>query len=117
MTIANLVENMWMVQYPWTVDITYDRVGEFLGHEFKFILIEQEYGINNKPYYPGNPQVNATIERIHQVLGNPVRTNNIQETYVDDADPLLGILVASFFAVQSTHHHTKQKIPGQLVFG
>ena len=35
MTIANLVETMWMVQYPWPVEITYDRGGEFLGHKFK----------------------------------------------------------------------------------
>ena len=29
----------------------------------------------------------------------------------------MGILVASAFAVRSTYHRTKDKIPGQLVFG
>ena len=46
MTIVNLVETTWMVQYPWTVEIIYYQGGEFLGHEFKSILIENEYGIN-----------------------------------------------------------------------
>ena len=40
-TIKNLVETTWLVRYPWPVDIMYDRVGEFLGHKFKNILIEK----------------------------------------------------------------------------
>ena len=27
MTITNLVETIWLVQYPWPVEITYDREG------------------------------------------------------------------------------------------
>ena len=27
MTITNLVETIWLVQYPWPVEITYDRGG------------------------------------------------------------------------------------------
>ena len=87
MPIANLVETMWMVWYPWPVDITYDLRGEFLGHEFKNILIENEYVIKTKPASPGNPQANVILETIHQVLGNTVLTYNIHETYVDNADP------------------------------
>ena len=55
-TIENLVETTWLVRYPWPVDIMYDRVGEFLGHNFKNSLIENEYGIKNKPDSPWNPQ-------------------------------------------------------------
>ena len=55
MTIANLVETTWLVRYPWSLEITYDQGGELLGHEFKNILIEQEYGMNNKPYSSVNP--------------------------------------------------------------
>ena len=79
--------------------------------------MENEYDIKTKPFSPGNPQLNATIEIIHQVLGNLVRTYNPQETHVDDADPFMGILAAADFEVQSTHQRTKLKIPGQLVFG
>ena len=35
MKIVNLVETMWLVRYPWPVEITYDQGGEFLGREFK----------------------------------------------------------------------------------
>ena len=37
MTIANLVETMWLVQYPWWVEITYDQRGDFIGHDFKIV--------------------------------------------------------------------------------
>ena len=61
--------------------------------------------------------MNANIERIYQVLGNLVRTYNLQESYVDDTDPFMGILNTAAFAVQSTYHRKKDKSLGQLVFG
>ena len=41
MKISKLVETTRLVLYPWQVEITYDRGGEFLGHEFKSSLIEK----------------------------------------------------------------------------
>ena len=59
--------------------------------------------------YPGNPQANVTIEIIHQVLGNIVRTYILQETYVYYDLPWMGILAAASFAVCSTYHSFKGK--------
>ena len=61
--------------------------------------------------------MNAIIEIIHKGLGNLVRTYNIQETYVDAAEPWTMILSASAFVVLSTYHTTKGNSTGQLVFG
>ena len=99
MIIENLVETTWLVRYPCPVEITYDRGGEFLGHEFKSSLVEQEYGINTEPVSPGNPQANVTIEIIHQVIGDLLQTYNLQETYVDDDDSWMGILASAAFTV------------------
>ena len=63
-----------MLRYPCPVDITYDQGGEFLGHEYKHILIENECGITTKPYLPRNLQAKTIIERIQPVLGNLVLT-------------------------------------------
>ena len=60
---------------------------------------------------------NAILERIHQVLGNLVRTSNIQQTYVDKNDPWMGILAAAAFAICSTISGQKGYSPGQLIFG
>ena len=60
---------------------------------------------------------NAILERNHQVLGNIVRTFNIQQTYVDENDLWTGILAASAFSIRSTTNKQKGYSPGQLIFG
>ena len=46
---------------------------------------------------------NEVLERIHQVLGNIVRTFNIStQTYFDKNDPWTGIIAAAVFAIHST---------------
>ena len=80
------------------------------------ILIENKYGIKTNPSSPTNPQENAIIDRIHQVLGNLVLKYNLHETHVDDSDPWMEILVSAAFEVLSMYHRTKGKIPVQLVF-
>ena len=84
---------------------------------FKNSLVEQEYGIKTKHASSGNLQVNVTIERMHQVLGNLVRSYILQETYIDYSDPWMGILAAAAFAVRSTYHRTKCQILGILILG
>ena len=36
-SIANLVETMWLTRYPRPTEITYDQGSEFIGHEFRNI--------------------------------------------------------------------------------
>ena len=80
-------------------------------------MIEQEYGIYTNPASSINPQANAIVEIIHQVLSNLTRSFNLHDTYVYDSEPWMEILLAAAFAVRATYNRTKQKIPGQLVFG
>ena len=71
---------------------------EFIGHDFKKVIIEMEYGITAKPSTSEDPMSNAVLERIHQVLGNLVRTFNIStQTYVDEDYSWTGILAAAEF--------------------
>ena len=115
-TIANLVEQTWLSRYPWPTEINYDQGTEFIGHHFK-TMVEEEYGIKARPITVRNPQANAVLERIHQVLGNIIRTFEMEDRTVDYRDPWTGILSATAFAVRSTYHTTLQATPGQLVFG
>ena len=57
------------------------------------------------------------MERVHQVIGNIIRTFELEDNYLDEEDPWKGILSATAFAVRSTFHTTLQTTPGQLVFG
>ena len=115
-TVANIVEQEWFSRYPWPTQITFDRGSEFIGQEFQK-MIKEDYGIKPKPITVRNPQANAIVERVHQVIGNIIRTFELESNYLDDANPWKGVLSATAFAVRSTYHTTLQNTPGQLVFG
>jgi len=114
-TVANIVEQEWLCRYPWPTQITYDRGGAFIGAEFQAML--KDYGIKPKPITVRNPQANAICERVHQVIGNIIRTFELQTNYLDEDNPWKGILSATAFAVRCTYHTTLRKSPGQVVFG
>ena len=59
---------------------------------------------------------NAILERINQVLGNLVRTFNIQQTYVEKNNPWKGILDEAAFVIFSTTNRGKGFSPGQFIF-
>ena len=40
-SIANLVETMWLSRYPRTMEITYNQGSEFIFHNFRKSLIEE----------------------------------------------------------------------------
>ena len=101
-SIANLVETTQLTRYSRPIELKYDRGSEFIGHEFRKTLIEDENGITDEPITLGNNTYNAMLERIQQVLGNLVRNFNIIETYVDKDNPWLGILDATAFTIIST---------------
>ena len=39
-SITNLVRTKWLNIYPRPMEITYDQVSEFIGHDFKKFFIE-----------------------------------------------------------------------------
>ena len=80
-------------------------------------MVKNDYGIKAKPITARNPQANAIIERVHQTLGNVLRTLQMHEHELDEADPFSGILAASMFAIRATLHTTLNVTPSQLVFG
>ena len=85
-TVENIVEQEWFSRYPWPSQVITDRGSEFIGQDFKE-MIRYNYGIKNKPITTRNPQANAVIERIHQVLGNMVRFFQLEDQYLDTEDP------------------------------
>ena len=112
-TTANLVEQTWLTRYPIPQILTYDRGTEFMA-EFAE-MIENDYGIKRKGTTVRNPQANAILERVHQTIGNIIRT--FSKENLDEENPWGGILAATMFAVRATFHTTMQATPTQLVFG
>ena len=57
------------------------------------------------------------MERVSLVLGNILRTKNLQQYYdFDDMAPWSELLVSGVWAILSTHYSTLQITPRQLVF-
>ena len=42
--------------------------------------MKKEYGIIVKKATTANPQANSILERVHKVIGNMIRTFNLQQT-------------------------------------
>ncbi len=64
--IACLVNKTWLCRYPRCRYLIYDNGSEFKLH---FEHLCDSYGIKRKQTTVKNPQANAVLERVHQVLG------------------------------------------------
>jgi hypothetical protein len=60
-------------------------------------MTKEDYAIKAKPITIRNPQANAIVERVHQVIGNIIRTFELESNYLDEEDPWKGILSATAF--------------------
>ena len=112
-SVAQLAEITWFTRYPWPQKIIYDRGTEFLK-EFH-AMVRDDYGIALSPITVRNPQANAILERIHQTIGNILRTFELQDT--NQMEEIDGVLAATMFAVRATYHTTLRATPAQLIFG
>ena len=88
------------------------------GSEYKNVFKEMRLNYGMKPCQstPYNPQANGTIERVHQVLNNCLRTFELEEQELSERDPWGPFLAAAAFAIRSTLHTTLKARTAQLVF-
>ena len=77
---------------------------------------KNDYGLTTRPITARNPQANSIIERVHQTLGNIIRTMELYKQELDKENPFGGILAATMFAIRSTYNTTTQATATQLVF-
>ena len=110
--IADITEKTWFTRYSLQQRIVFDRGSKFMVDFFK--MCHNDYGLKRKPVTTRNPQSNAIIERIHQTIGNIIRTFDVSN--IVNNDPWSGILATTIFAVRATYHTTLQASPMQLVF-
>ena len=80
-------------------------------------LITNDYGTTIKPITPKNSQTYAISERVHQTIGNILRTFKVQNMVLDDENPWDGILASTMFALRAMIHTITQYTPTQLIYG
>ena len=66
-----------------------------------------------------NPQSNAILEQIHQVLADGLVTFDLEGTYIneDKEDPFDEYLTTVLYAIRSSYHQSHDHLSAQLVFG
>ena len=76
-------------------------------------------GLKEKTSLPCNPQSNAVLERIHQVLADCLTTFELEERDIDkvDKDPFEEYLTMASYAIRCIFHTTHRHSPGELEFG
>ena len=112
--IANLVNRSWFSRYPRPRHVVYDN-----GSEFKlyFQALIKTYGLKGKPTTIKNPQANAILERVHQVIGNMLRTAEIDMSETVTAENISEFVCNVAWAIRSTHHTVLKSTPGAAIFG
>ena len=114
--VVNVLEQTWLTRYPWPTCVVLDRGTEFMAE--CTTMLENDYGLTKQPITKRNPQVNAIVERVHQTIGNMLRTFQVhRQEEQEEGLPWDGIMSAIRFAVRATVHSTLQATPMQLVFG
>ncbi len=69
--IAQSVNKTWLSRYPQCCYLIYNNGSEF---KLNFKYLCEYYGVKRKPTTVKNPQANAILEPIHQVLAQMLRT-------------------------------------------
>ena len=115
--VGHQFNQTWLSQYPRPEWVIFDQGSEFIGRDFQQVL--ELHGIKDVPTTVKNPQANAICERMHQTIGNSLRTlihahppRNAEETanLVDTA------LNTAAYAVRTAIHGTMKASPGSIVF-
>ena len=75
-------------------------------------------GLKEKRNLPWNPQSNAILKRIHEVLTYCLTTFKVEDLGIDkeEEDPIEEYLLMASYAIQCAFHNTHGHSPGQLVF-
>ena len=116
--IRTKFEQSWLARYPWPKRCIHDNGGEFNGHEFQ--ELQTLCQIKDVPTTSRNPQANAVCERMHQTVGNVLRTllySNPPRTITNAADLVDQALSTAMHAMRTNIHTTLKGSPGSLVFG
>ncbi len=107
----------WLTRYPWPQHCIHDPGGEFTGPEFQTLL--QNCHIRDVCTTAKNPQSTAVCERMHQMVGNVLRTLLPGESPPDMASTKEYIneaLSIAMHAMRAAIHSTLGSSLGSLAF-
>ena len=112
--VARLFNRQWLSRYPRAKYITYDNGSEFKLH---FEELCDSFNIKRRPTTVKNPQANAIIEQVHGVIGDMMRTRDLDMSETVKDTMIEDFLVDAAWAIRSTYHTVLKSTPGAAIFG
>ena len=115
-TCQKILHSVQLSRYPRPKEIGFN-----IGSEFKteFRDLCANMGLKQCSSNAWNPQLNAILERIHQVLADVLVTFYLEGTYIDvnKEDSFDEYLTVVLYVIRSSYHQSHGHSPAQLVFG
>ncbi len=112
--IAKLVNKTGLCRYPRCRHLICNNRSEFKLH-FEYLC--ESYGIKHKPTMVKNPWANGILECVHQVLGQMLRTAELDMANSVTPDDVDVFLDNAAWAIRSTYHTVLKASPGAAIFG
>jgi hypothetical protein len=111
---ALLFDRSWLCRYPRPMPVIHDTGTEF-GQEFASIEIQEVTTMVQ------NPRANAKLERVHEVIGDMLRTYDFEnqklDTFGKDCQgPFDGFLFSVAFTCRATYQTSIGTSPASMVF-
>ena len=107
----------WLSRYPRPMRCVHDKGGEFIGSEFQWLL--NMFSVKDVQFTAKNPQSNSICERVHQTVGNVLRTllySNPPQNMTQARDIIDQALATAMHATRTTIMTTLGGTPGSLAF-
>ena len=104
---------IWLSYSAGLIRLIWNKRSEF-KKDFKRLI--KSFGIKYRPTTVKNPQANGIIERIHGVINDMLRCNDLDNHDFDPVDPWGELLANIAWALRSLTHSTLNATPGQVVF-
>ena len=115
-TVARKFVQCWLMRYPWPEHWVHNPGTEFTGPRFQTLL--QNCHIRDVCTTAKNHQSNAVCERMHQTVGNVLRTllhGYPPQNIVNAAQYLHKASSIAMHAMQARVHSTLSSSPGNLI--
>jgi hypothetical protein len=110
---AKLVNKTWLCRYPRCCHLIHNNGSEFKLH-FEYLC--ESFSIMRKPTTVKNPRANGILERVHQVLGQMLRTAELDMANSVTPNDIDVFLDKAAWAICSTYHTVLKASPGAAIF-
>ncbi len=112
--VSMLVNKTWFSRYPHSQYIVYDNESEFKLH---FETLCDTYGQKQKPTSVKNPEANAILKRVHQLIMAMLRTSEIDMAETVTESDIADFLTNTAWAIRPTYHIVLKTYPGAAIIG